>query len=54
MSSNKGVFHKSVENYRPVVNFLLVDFDGVLVVVVVKGVKQAQLLVLGLGLEFDN
>ena len=46
-------------NFRPAVNLLPVYFGGgvlLLVVVLVTGVKQSQLLdlSLGLGLEFDN
>ena len=44
--------------YSPAVPSLRVDFGVVLLVllvlVVVTGVKQSQLLVLGLRLEFDN
>ena len=40
-----------MQNFRPVVNFLLVDFGGVVVVVVVTGVKQSQLQVLRLKTE---
>ena len=39
--------------YRPAVHSILVDF-GVVLVVLVTGVKQSQLLVQRLGLEFDN
>ena len=45
-------------NFRPAVNILPVYFGGgvVVVVVLVTGVKQSQLLdlSLGLGLEFDK
>ena len=45
----------SVPNFRPEVNLLLLDFGGVLVLVLaVKGVKQSQVLLLSLRLGFDN
>ena len=44
-------------NSRPLVQFYLVDFGVVLLLVLlllVTGGKQSQLLVLSLGLKFDN
>ena len=48
-----------MQNFRPVLNILPVDFGGgvlLLLLVVVPGGKQSQLLdlSLGLGLEFDK
>ena len=43
-------------NFRPAVNILLIDFGEGVLLLLVTGVKQSQLLdlSLGLGLEFDK